>query len=148
MFYTFQNCFSITTLEHLATQSDNQKEQFVWTVVSKIVSAYKSLHNSIYSLAIKLPTFQLVQSHKRLWITEPNLLAHFSAVFSEDEVGELQDILQSLLIEDHIRIALFVPKTTWLISSYRARSQRGKASTTLCLKEGAGMESDGKNKMV
>ena len=66
--------------------------------------------NSTLSSATKSPTFQLTKSPPTVF-DEPDKLADFeAAVLSTGEVQELQDVLESLVVDDRLRKALPVLK--------------------------------------
>ncbi|KAH9986486.1 Lon protease C-terminal proteolytic domain-containing protein [Russula vinacea] len=92
---------------------------------------------------------------------EPDKLADFAAAVSTGEVGELQDVLESLVVEDRLRKALLVLKKELINAQLQSKLSRDVDSKIAKrqreyylmeqlkgIKKELGMESDGKDKLI
>ncbi|KAH9972177.1 hypothetical protein BGW80DRAFT_1252964 [Lactifluus volemus] len=82
---------------------------------------------------------------------EPDKLADFAAAVSTGEVGELQDVLEALVVEDRLRKALLVLKKELINAQLQSKLSRdvdSKIAKPQGIKKELGMESDGKDKLI
>jgi Lon-like ATP-dependent protease len=92
---------------------------------------------------------------------EPDKLADFAAAVSTGEVQELQDVLESLVLDDHLRKALLVLKKTLINAQLQSKLSRDVDNKIAKrrreyylmeqlkgIKKELGMESDGKDELI
>ncbi|KAF8351748.1 ATP-dependent protease La domain-containing protein [Amanita rubescens] len=87
--FLYNHTISIVSVKNLVTQPYNKDDQYIRAFMSEIVSVFKVASNVF---------------------DEPDKQADFVAAVSTGEVQELQDVLESLIVEDRLRKALLVLK--------------------------------------
>ncbi|KAF8872685.1 P-loop containing nucleoside triphosphate hydrolase protein [Infundibulicybe gibba] len=143
----------IVDVEDLVTQPYNKDYQYTRTFMSEIVSP-----NPLF--CDQVTNFSINQAASNVF-DELDKLADFAAVVSTGEVGELQDVLESLIVDDRLRKALLVLKKELINTqlqgklSWDRRQQDRKCQREYYLmkqlkglKKDLGIESDGKDKLI
>ncbi|KAF8529835.1 ATP-dependent protease La [Gautieria morchelliformis] len=151
---------SLVTVENLVAQPYNKDEQYVRAVMSEIVSVFKDIAQLNPLFRDQITNFSISQVSTNVF-DEPDKLADFAAAVSAGEVGELQDVLESLVIEDRLRKALLVLKKELINAQLQSKISRDVDSKIAKrqreyylmeqlkgIKKELGMESDGKDKMI
>ena len=105
----------------------------------------------------KSPNFSINQVAANVF-DEPDKLADFAAAVSTGEVQELQDVLESLVVDDRLRKALLVLKKELINAQLQSKLSRDVDSKIAKrqreyylmerIKKELGMESDGKDKLI
>ena len=129
-------------------------------VMSEIVSVFKDIAQLNPLFRDQITNFSISQVSTNVF-DEPDKLADFAAAVSAGEVGELQDVLESLTIEDRLRKALLVLKKELINAQLQSKISREVDSKIAKrqreyylmeqlkgIKKELGMESDGKDKMI
>lgn len=151
---------SVVSVENLVAQPYNKDEQYVRAVMSEIVSVFKDIAQLNPLFRDQITNFSISQVSTNVF-DEPDKLADFAAAVSAGEVGELQDVLESLVIEDRLRKALLVLKKELINAQLQSKISRDVDSKIAKrqreyylmeqlkgIKKELGMESDGKDKMI
>ncbi|KAF8591079.1 ATP-dependent protease La [Ramaria rubella] len=151
---------SIVNVENLVAQPYNKDEQYVRAVMSEIVSVFKDIAQLNPLFRDQITNFSISQVSTNVF-DEPDKLADFAAAVSAGEVRELQDVLESLVIEDRLRKALLVLKKELINAQLQSKISRDVDSKIAKrqreyylmeqlkgIKKELGMESDGKDKMI
>ena len=128
--------------------------------MSEIVSVFKDIAQLNPLFRDQITNFTISQSASNVF-DEPDRLADFAAAVSTGEVGELQDVLESLVIEDRLRKALLVLKKELINAQLQSKISRDVESKIQKrqreyylmeqlkgIKKELGMESDGKDKLI
>ncbi|PCH42097.1 ATP-dependent protease La [Wolfiporia cocos MD-104 SS10] len=151
---------SIVNVENLTTQPYNKDDQYIRAFMSEIVSVFKDIAQLNPLFRDQITNFSINQVASNVF-DEPDKLADFAAAVSTGDVNELQDVLESLSVEDRLRKALLVLKKELInaqLQSKLARDVDNKIAKRQReyylmeqlkgIKKELGMESDGKDKMI
>ncbi len=151
---------SLVNVENLVTQPYNKDDQYVRAFMSEIVSVFKDIAQLNPLFRDQITNFSINQVATNVF-DEPDKLADFAAAVSTGEVGELQDVLESLVVEDRLRKALLVLKKELINAQLQSKLSRDVDSKIAKrqreyylmeqlkgIKKELGMESDGKDKMI
>ena len=151
---------SVVSVQNLVVQPYNKDEQYVRAVMSEIVSVFKDIAQLNPLFRDQITNFSISQVSTNVF-DEPDKLADFAAAVSAGEVRELQDVLESLVIEDRLRKALLVLKKELINAQLQSKISRDVDSKIAKrqreyylmeqlkgIKKELGMESDGKDKMI
>ena len=128
--------------------------------MSEIVSVFKDIAQLNPLFRDQITNFSINQVATNVF-DEPDKLADFAAAVSTGEVGELQDVLESLVVEDRLRKALLVLKKELINAQLQSKLSRDVDSKIAKrqreyylmeqlkgIKKELGMESDGKDKLI
>ena len=128
--------------------------------MSEIVSVFKDIAQLNPLFRDQITNFSINQVAANVF-DEPDKLADFAAAVSTGEVGELQDVLESLVVEDRLRKALLVLKKELINAQLQSKLSRDVDSKIAKrqreyylmeqlkgIKKELGMESDGKDKLI
>lgn len=128
--------------------------------MSEIVSVFKDIAQLNPLFRDQITNFTISQSASNVF-DEPDKLADFAAAVSTGEVGELQDVLESLSVEDRLQKALLVLKKELINAQLQSKISRDVESKIQKrqreyylmeqlkgIKKELGMESDGKDKLI
>ena len=128
--------------------------------MSEIVSVFKDIAQLNPLFRDQITNFSINQVASNVF-DEPDKLADFAAAVSTGEVGELQDVLESLVVEDRLRKALLVLKKELINAQLQSKLSRDVDSKIAKrqreyylmeqlkgIKKELGMESDGKDKLI
>ncbi|KAG5221650.1 ATP-dependent Lon protease pim [Salix suchowensis] len=141
--FLHKHAISIVDVENLYTQPYNKDDQYIRAFMSEIVSVFKDIAQLNPLFRDQITNFSINQVASNVF-DEPDKLADFAAAVSTGEVQELQDVLESLVVDDRLRKALLVLKKELiklnckanLVGMLTARSLSGNA--TEGYQEGAG----------
>ncbi|KAJ7592405.1 ATP-dependent protease La [Mycena floridula] len=151
---------SIAHVENLTTQPYNKDDQYIRAFVSEIVSVFKDIAQLNPLFRDQITNFSINQVATNVF-DEPDKLADFAAAVSTGDVGELQDVLESLVVEDRLQKALLVLKKELINAQLQSKLSRDVDSKIAKrqreyylmeqlkgIKKELGMESDGKDKLI
>ncbi|KZT67440.1 ATP-dependent protease La [Daedalea quercina L-15889] len=151
---------SIVNVDNLETQPYNKDNQYIRAFMSEIVSVFKDIAQLNPLFRDQITNFSINQVASNVF-DEPDKLADFAAAVSTGDVNELQDVLESLVVEDRLRKALLVLKKELInaqLQSKLARDVDNKIAKRQReyylmeqlkgIKKELGMESDGKDKLI
>ena len=151
---------SIVDVDNLVAHPFNKSNQYIRAVMSEIVSVFKDIAQLNPLFRDQITNFTISQSASNVF-DEPDKLADFAAAVSTGEVGELQDVLESLVVEDRLRKALLVLKKELINAQLQSKISRDVESKIQKrqreyylmeqlkgIKKELGMESDGKDKLI
>ncbi|CCM01511.1 uncharacterized protein FIBRA_03567 [Fibroporia radiculosa] len=151
---------SVVNVENLATLPYNKDDQYIRAFMSEIVSVFKDIAQLNPLFRDQITNFSINQVASNVF-DEPDKLADFAAAVSTGDVNELQDVLESLSVEDRLRKALLVLKKELInaqLQSKLARDVDNKIAKRQReyylmeqlkgIKKELGMESDGKDKLI
>ncbi|KAI0052260.1 ATP-dependent protease La [Auriscalpium vulgare] len=151
---------SIVNIDNLVTQPYNKDDQYIRAFMSEIVSVFKDIAQLNPLFRDQITNFSINQVASNVF-DEPDKLADFAAAVSTGEVGELQDVLESLVVEDRLRKALLVLKKELINAQLQSKLSRDVDSKIAKrqreyylmeqlkgIKKELGMESDGKDKLI
>ncbi|KAH8112730.1 ATP-dependent protease La [Phellopilus nigrolimitatus] len=151
---------SLVNVENLVTQPYNKDDQYIRAFMSEIVSVFKDIAQLNPLFRDQITNFSINQVATNVF-DEPDKLADFAAAVSTGEVSELQDVLESLVVEDRLRKALLVLKKELINAQLQSKLSRDVDSKIAKrqreyylmeqlkgIKKELGMESDGKDKLI
>ncbi|TFK49675.1 ATP-dependent protease La [Heliocybe sulcata] len=151
---------SIANVENLVTQPYNKDDQYIRAFMSEIVSVFKDIAQLNPLFRDQITNFSINQVASNVF-DEPDKLADFAAAVSTGEVQELQDVLESLVVDDRLRKALLVLKKELINAQLQSKLSRDVDSKIAKrqreyylmeqlkgIKKELGMESDGKDKLI
>ena len=151
---------SLVDVENLAELPYDKKSPIIRAVTSEIVNVFKEVANLNPLFRDQISTFSMSQSAGNV-IDEPAKLADFAAAVSAGEVKELQDVLETLDIEERLSKALVVLKKELMNAQLQskiskdveAKIQKRQREYWLMeqmkgIRRELGIESDGKDKLV
>lgn len=158
--FLHKHAISIVQVENLATQPYNKDDQYIRAFMSEIVSVFKDIAQLNPLFRDQITNFSINQVASNVF-DEPDKLADFAAAVSSGDVGELQDVLESLVVEDRLRKALLVIKKELINAQLQSKLSRD-VDTKIAkrqreyylmeqlkgIKKELGMESDGKDKLI
>lgn len=151
---------SIVDVENLIEQPYDKKSPVIRAVTSEIVNVFKEVANLNPLFRDQISTFSMSQSAGNV-IDEPAKLADFAAAVSAGEFKELQDVLETLQVEERLQKALVVLKKELMNAQLQskiskdveAKIQKRQREYWLMeqmkgIRRELGIESDGKDKLV
>ncbi|KAG2029113.1 ATP-dependent protease La [Suillus americanus] len=158
--FLHKHAISIVQVDNLATQPYNKDDQYIRAFMSEIVSVFKDIAQLNPLFRDQITNFSINQVASNVF-DEPDKLADFAAAVSSGEVGELQDVLESLVVDDRLRKALLVLKKELINAQLQSKLSRDVDSKIAKrqreyylmeqlkgIKKELGMESDGKDKLI
>ncbi|KIM40763.1 hypothetical protein M413DRAFT_72723 [Hebeloma cylindrosporum] len=151
---------SIVNVENLVTLPYNKDDQYIRAFMSEIVSVFKDIAQLNPLFRDQITNISINQVAANVF-DEPDKLADFAAAVSSGEVQELQDVLESLVVDDRLRKALLVLKKELINAQLQSKLSRDVDSKIAKrqreyylmeqlkgIKKELGMESDGKDKLI
>lgn len=151
---------SVVDVENLVEESYDKKSPVIRAVTSEIVNVFKEVANLNPLFRDQISTFSMSQSAGNV-IEEPAKLADFAAAVSGGEVKELQEVLETLGVEERLQKALVVLKKELMNAQLQskiskdveAKIQKRQREYWLMeqmkgIRRELGIESDGKDKLV
>lgn len=151
---------SLVDVENLTEEPYDHKSPVIRAVTSEIVNVFKEVANLNPLFRDQISTFSMSQSAGNV-IDEPAKLADFAAAVSAGEVQELQDVLETLNVEERLSKALVVLKKELMNAQLQskiskdveAKIQKRQREYWLMeqmkgIRRELGIESDGKDKLV
>ncbi|KAI9798786.1 MAG: ATP-dependent Lon protease pim1 [Piccolia ochrophora] len=151
---------SLVNVENLSEEPHDKKSPVIRAVTSEIVNVFKEVANLNPLFRDQISTFSISQSAGNV-IDEPAKLADFAAAVSAGEIKELQDVLETLSVEERLSKALVVLKKELMNAQLQskiskdveAKIQKRQREYWLMeqmkgIRRELGIESDGKDKLV
>ncbi|OJD17450.1 ATP-dependent protease La [Emergomyces pasteurianus Ep9510] len=150
---------SIVNVENLIEEPYDKKNTMIRAVTNEIVNVFKDIANLNPLFRDQISTFSM--SHSGNIMDEPANLADFAAAVSAGEVKELQDVLDTMNIQERLSKALVVLKKELMNAQLQskiskdveAKIQKRQREYWLMeqmkgIRRELGIESDGKEKLV
>ena len=100
---------SLVNVENMVEQLHDPKSPVIKAVTSEIVNVFKDVANLNPLFRDQISTFSMSQSAGNI-MDEPGKLADFAAAVSAGEIAELQDVLETMSVEERLTKALMVLK--------------------------------------
>lgn len=151
---------SLVNVDNLVEEAYDKKSPVIRAVTSEIVNVFKEVANLNPLFRDQISTFSMSQSAGNV-IEEPAKLADFAAAVSAGELHELQDVLQTMNVEERLSKALMVLKKELMNAQLQskiskdveAKIQKRQREYWLMeqmkgIRRELGIESDGKEKLV
>ena len=151
---------SVVNVENLSTLPYNKDDQYIRAFMSEIISVFKDIAQLNPLFRDQITNFSINQVASNVF-DEPDKLADFAAAVSTGDVQELQDVLESLTVDDRLRKALLVLKRELINAQLQSKLSRDVDSKIAKrqreyylmeqlkgIKKELGMESDGKDKLI
>lgn len=151
---------SLVNVDNLVEEQHDKKSPIIKAVTSELVNVFKDVANLNHLFRDQISTFQVSQSAGNI-LDEPGKLADFAAAVSAGEVRELQDVLETMNIEERLSKALMVLKKELMNAQLQnkiskdveSKIQKRQREYWLMeqmkgIRRELGIESDGKDKMV
>lgn len=151
---------SLVNVDNMIEEPHDKKSPVIKAVTSELVNVFKDVANLNHLFRDQISTFSMSQSTGNI-LDEPGKLADFAAAVSAGEIRELQDVLETMNIEERLSKALMVLKKELMNAQLQNKISRDvekkiqKRQREYWLMEQMkgirrelGIESDGKDKMV
>ena len=151
---------SLVNVENLTEEPHDPKSPVIRAVTNEIVNVFKEVASLNSLFRDQISTFSMSQSAGNV-MQEPAKLADFAAAVSTGEVAELQDVLETLNIEERLQKALVVLKKELMNAQLQSKISKDVESKIQKrqreywlmeqmkgIKRELGIESDGKDKLV
>ena len=151
---------SLVQVDNLAEQAHDKKSPVIKAVTSEIVNVFKDVASLNPLFRDQISTFSMSQSAGNI-VEEPGKLADFAAAVSAGEIRELQDVLETMDVEERLTKALMVLKKELMNAQLQNKISKDvenkiqKRQREYWLMEQMkgirrelGIESDGKDKLV
>ena len=151
---------SLVDVDNMVEEKYDKKSPVLRAVTSEIVSVFREVAQLNHLFRDQISTFTLTQSAGNVH-EEPAKLADFAAAVSTGEIRELQDVLETMNIEERLSKALMVLKKELMNAQLQSKISKDvetkiqKRQREYWLMEQMkgirrelGIESDGKDKMI
>lgn len=151
---------SLVNVDNLVEEQHDKKSPVLKAVTSELVNVFKDIANINHLFRDQISTFSVSQSAGNI-LDEPGKLADFAAAVSQGEIQELQEVLETMNVEERLTKALMVLKKELMNAQLQAKiskdvetkiQKRQREYWLLEQMKGIrrelGIESDGKEKMV
>lgn len=151
---------SLVNVENLAEQPYEKKSDVVKALTAEIVNVFKEVATLNQLFRDQISDFSMSQSAGNV-LEEPAKLADFAAAVSAGEIDELQDVLQTMNVEERLHKALVVLKKELMNAKLQnkitkdveSKIQKRQREYWLMeqmkgIRRELGIESDGKDKLV
>ena len=151
---------SLVDVDNMVDEKYDKKSPVLRAVTSEIVSVFREVAQLNHLFRDQISTFTLTQSAGNVH-EDPAKLADFAAAVSTGEIRELQDVLESMNIEERLSKALMVLKKELMNAQLQSKISKDvevkiqKRQREYWLMEQMkgirrelGIESDGKDKMI
>jgi ATP-dependent Lon protease len=151
---------SIVNVENMEPELYEKDNHYIRAVMSEIVSVFKDIAQINPLFRDQITAFSASQLASSVF-EEPDKLADFAAAVSTGEVGELQEVLESMQVDDRLQKALVVLKKELINAQLQSKISRDVDSKIAkrqreyylmeqlrMIKKELGMESDGKDKLI
>jgi Lon-like ATP-dependent protease len=151
---------SIANVDNLTEEPHDPKSQVIRAVTNEIVNVFKEVASMNSLFRDQISTFSISQSAGNV-MAEPAKLADFAAAVSAGEPAELQEVLESLNVEDRMHKALLVLKKELANAQLQSKITKDVESKITKrqreywlmeqmkgIRRELGIESDGKDKLV
>lgn len=151
---------SLVDVENLTEEPHQRKSDVIKALTSEIVNVFKEVASLNPMFRDQISDFSVSQSAGNV-IEEPAKLADFAAAVSAGEIEELQDVLQTMNVEERLHKALVVLKNELMNAKLQSKISKDVESKIQKrqreywlmeqmkgIKRELGVESDGKDKLV
>ena len=151
---------SLVNVDNMLEEKYDKKSPVLRAVTSELVSVFREVAQLNHLFRDQISTFTLTQSAGNV-NEEPAKLADFAAAVSAGEIRELQDVLETMNVEERLSKALMVLKKELMNAQLQSKISKDvenkiqKRQREYWLMEQMkgirrelGIESDGKDKMV
>ena len=151
---------SLVNVDNMAEVPHDKKSPVIKAVTSEIVNVFKDVANLNPLFRDQISTFSMSQSAGNI-MDEPGKLADFAAAVSAGEIRELQDVLETMNVEERLTKSLIVLKKELMNAQLQNKISKDvenkiqKRQREYWLMEQMkgirrelGIESDGKDKLV
>lgn len=151
---------SLVNVENMSEEPHDPKSPIIRAVTNEIVNVFKEVANLNSLFRDQISTFSMSQSAGNV-MQEPAKLADFAAAVSAGELNELQDVLETMNVEERLQKALVVLKKELMNAQLQSKISKDversiqKRQREYWLMEQMkgirrelGIESDGKDKLV
>lgn len=151
---------SIVDVDNLVEDGYDKKDPVIKAVTSELVNVFKDVANLNHLFRDQISTFSMSQTAGNI-LEEPGKLADFAAAVSNGEIKELQDVLETMNIQERLSKALMVLKKELMNAQLQAKISKDVESKIQKrqreywlmeqmkgIRRELGIESDGKDKMV
>lgn len=151
---------SLVSVDNMAEEPHDPKSPIIRAVTNEIINVFKEVASLNSLFRDQISTFSMASSQGNV-MQEPAKLADFAAAVSAGEVGELQDVLETLNVEERLQKALVVLKKELMNAQLQnkiskdveGKIQKRQREYWLMeqmkgIKRELGIESDGKDKLV
>lgn len=151
---------SLVDVENLVEEQHDKKSPIIRAITSELVNVFKDVANLNHLFRDQISTFQVSQSAGNI-LDEPGKLADFAAAVSAGEIRELQDVLETMNIEERLSKALLVLKKELMNAQLQnkiskdveSKIQKRQREYWLMeqmkgIRRELGIESDGKDKLI
>ncbi|KAL9104394.1 MAG: hypothetical protein Q9163_000652 [Psora crenata] len=151
---------SLVNVDNMVEEKHDKNSPVMRAVTSEIVSVFREVANLNHLFRDQISTFTLTQSTGNVY-EDPAKLADFAAAVSAGEVHELQDVLETMNIEERLSKALMVLKKELMNAQLQSKISKDVESKIQKrqreywlmeqmkgIRRELGIESDGKDKMV
>jgi Lon-like ATP-dependent protease len=151
---------SLVNVNNLVEEQHDKKSPVLKAVTSELINVFKEIANINHLFRDQISTFSVSQSAGNV-LEEPGKLADFAAAVSQGEIKELQDVLETMNVEERLTKALMVLKKEFMNAQLQAKISKDVESKIQKrqreywlleqmkgIRRELGIESDGKEKMV
>ncbi|KAJ1964718.1 ATP-dependent Lon protease pim1 [Dispira parvispora] len=151
---------SVVQVKNVYDEPHSKRNQMVRAITSEIVSVFKDIAGLNPLFRDQIANFSMSQAAGNVF-EEPARLADFAAAVSAGEPEELQEILESLVIEERLQKALLVLKKELMNAQLQSKISKDVEAKIAKrqreyylmeqlkgIKKELGLESDGKDKLV
>lgn len=151
---------SLVNVENLVEEPHDPKSPIIRAVTNEIVNVFKEVASLNSLFRDQISTFSMSQSAGNV-MQEPAKLADFAAAVSAGEINELQDVLETLNVEERLQKALVVLKKELMNAQLQSKISKDVESKIQKrqreywlmeqmkgIRRELGIESDGKDKLV
>jgi Lon-like ATP-dependent protease len=151
---------SIVKVENLVEEPHDPKSPIIRAVTNEIVNVFKEVAGLNSLFRDQISTFSMSQSAGNV-MQEPGKLADFAAAVSASDAPELQDVLETLNVEDRLQKSLVVLKKELMNAQLQSKISKDVESKIQKrqreywlmeqmkgIRRELGIESDGKDKLV
>lgn len=151
---------SIVNVENMVEEPYDRKNPTIRAVTSEIVNVFKEVANLNPLFRDQISAFSMSQTAGNV-IEEPAKLADFAAAVSAGETKELQEVLETMKVDDRLHKALTVLKKELMNAQLQSKISRDVESKIQKrqreywlmeqmkgIRRELGIESDGKDKLI
>jgi ATP-dependent Lon protease len=151
---------SLVKVENLVEEPHDPKSPIIRAVTNEIVNVFKEVASLNSLFRDQISTFSMSQSAGNV-MQEPGKLADFAAAVSASDAPELQDVLETLNVEERLQKALVVLKKELMNAQLQSKISKDVESKIQKrqreywlmeqmkgIRRELGIESDGKDKLV
>ena len=151
---------SLVNVDNMTEEQHDKKSPVIKAVTSELVNVFKDVAQLNHLFRDQISTFSMSQSAGNI-LDEPGRLADFAAAVSAGEIRELQEVLETMNVEERLSKALMVLKKELMNAQLQnkiskdveSKIQKRQREYWLMeqmkgIRRELGIESDGKDKMV